>query len=378
MTEYVTWLQSFSFRQSKLNLLLIFLPLSVYFEYQHNLSLAFFCSLIAIMPLAFLMGRATEEIALRTSESVGGLLNATFGNAAEMIIAIFAIIAASNADLATPEGILTQSTMINLVQASLIGSILGNLLLIMGLSFVWGGIHHSEQTFSTNASRSNGSLLLLSMLVLIVPSVYSYSVEGERGIDGLSNLSHIASLILISIYFLFLLFQLKTHVHLFATEGAHFEESEMSQRDSIILLILSTVLVSWMAHILVHSVEVAADEFDLPYLFIGVILLPFFGNAAEHFTAVVVAGKNKMELSFAISMGSSTQIAVFVAPFMVLISWFLNVPLTFEFGLLETISVFLSVLIVNSIAEDGRSNWLEGAMLLGAYTILGAAFLFYH
>ena len=330
------------------------------------------------MPLAFLMGRATEEIALRTSESVGGLLNATFGNAAEMIIAIFAIIAASNADLATPEGILTQSTMINLVQASLIGSILGNLLLIMGLSFVWGGLHHSEQTFSTNASRSNGSLLLLSMLVLIVPSVYSYSVEGERGIDGLSNLSHIASLILISIYFLFLLFQLKTHVHLFATEGAHFEESEMSQRDSIILLILSTVLVSWMAHILVHSVEVAADEFDLPYLFIGVILLPFFGNAAEHFTAVVVAGKNKMELSFAISMGSSTQIAVFVAPFMVLISWFLNVPLTFEFGLLETISVFLSVLIVNSIAQDGRSNWLEGAMLLGAYTILGAAFLFYH
>ena len=377
MTEYVTWLESLSFRQSKLNLLLVFLPLSVYFEYQHNLSLAFFCSLIAIMPLAFLMGRATEEIALRTSESIGGLLNATFGNAAEMIIAIFAIVVASNADLATPEGILTQSTMINLVQASLIGSILGNLLLIMGLSFVWGGLHHSEQTFSTNASRSNGSLLLLSMLVLIVPSVYSYSVEGQKGIDGLSNLSHIASVILISIYFLFLLFQLKTHVHLFATEGAHFEESEMSQRDCIILLVLSTVLVSWMAHILVHSVEVAADEFGLPYLFIGVILLPFFGNAAEHFTAVVVAGKNKMELSFAISMGSSTQIAVFVAPLMVLISWFLEVPLTFEFGLLETISVFISVLIVNFIAEDGRSNWLEGAMLLGSYTILGAAFLFF-
>ena len=148
MTEYVTWLESLSFRQSKLNLLLVFLPLSVYFEYQHNLSLAFFCSLIAIMPLAFLMGRATEEIALRTSESIGGLLNATFGNAAEMIIAIFAIVVASNADLATPEGISTQSTMINLVQASLIGSILGNLLLIMGLSFVWGGLHHSEQTLS--------------------------------------------------------------------------------------------------------------------------------------------------------------------------------------------------------------------------------------
>ena len=151
----------------------------------------------------------------------------------------------------------------------------------------------------------------------------------------------------------------------------------MSQSDSVILLVIATVLVSWMAEVLVHSVEYAADDLGLPHLFIGVILLPLFGNAAEHFTAVSVAAKDKMDLSFAISMGSSTQIAVFVAPLMVALSWLLEVPLTFEFGILETVSVFLAVMIVNSIASDGKSNWLEGAMLLGSYAVLGAAFLFH-
>ena len=151
----------------------------------------------------------------------------------------------------------------------------------------------------------------------------------------------------------------------------------MSQRDAIILLLTATALVSWMAELLVHSVEEAAQELDLPHLFIGVILLPLFGNAAEHFTAVTVAAKDKMDLSFAISMGSSTQIAVFVAPLMVLLAWILGVPLTFEFAILETVSAFLAVLIVNIVASDGKSNWLEGAMLLGAYVILGAAFLYY-
>ena len=149
----------------------------------------------------------------------------------------------------------------------------------------------------------------------------------------------------------------------------------MTKKDAIILLVVATILVSWMAEILVHSVEYAADDLGLPHLFIGVILLPLFGNAAEHFTAVVVAGKDKMDLSFAISMGSSTQIAVFVAPVMILVAWAMNVPLTFEFGMLETVAAFLSVLIVNVIAADGKSNWLEGALLLGTYVVLGAAFL---
>lgn len=371
---HISWVRAMDPRDTKLNILLLALPATCYFAYvAHDESMAFFSSLVAIMPLAFLMGRATEEIALRTSESLGGLLNATFGNAAEMIIAVLAIYAASKA----AAGSETEELMVNLVQASLIGSILGNLLLVMGLAFVWGGIHYTEQRFSETQVSSNGSLMLLAMIVLIIPAVFNSTVGGSEGEEGVTNLSHIAAIVLLGLYGLFLYFQFRTHVDLFATETHDHEEPGMSQRDAVILLVVATVLVSWMAEVLVHSVEYAADDMGLPHLFIGVILLPLFGNAAEHFTAVSVAAKDKMDLSFAISMGSSTQIAVFVAPLMIIIAWILGVPLTFEFGMLETVSAFLAVLIVNVIASDGKSNWLEGALLLGTYVVLGAAFLFH-
>ena len=376
MSSEISWVQAMNPRDSKLNLLLIALPITLYFSYvAHDESLAFVFSLLAIMPLAFLMGRATEEIALYTSESLGGLLNATFGNAAEMIIALLAIYTASKAATGSD----TEELMIGLVQASLIGSILGNLLLVMGLAFLWGGINFSEQKFSGTQVSSNGSLMMLAMIVLIIPTVFNSTVGGVEGEEGVTQLSHVAAIVLLFLYGLFLYFQFKSHVDLFATEAHGHETPEMSKRDAITLLVVATILVSWMAEILVHSVEYAASDegLGLPHLFIGVILLPLFGNAAEHFTAVVVAGKDKMDLSFAISMGSSTQIAVFVAPMMILVAWALNVPLTFEFGLLETVSAFLAVLIVNVIASDGKSNWLEGAMLLGTYVVLGAAFLFY-
>ncbi len=369
---HVSVLGAFSPAENKLNILLLAVPVTCYFAYiEHNESMAFFASLVAIMPLAFLMGRATEEIALYTSESLGGLLNATFGNAAEMIIALLAIYAASQA----ASGSDTETLMVGLVQASLIGSILGNLLLVMGLAFLWGGINYSQQKFSDSQVSSNGSLMLLAMIVLIIPTVFNSTVGGTEGEEGVEQLSHIAAIVLLLLYGLFLYFQFKSHVDLFATETHHHEAPEMTKKDAIILLVVATILVSWMAEILVHSVEYAADDMGLPHLFIGVILLPLFGNAAEHFTAVVVAGKDKMDLSFAISMGSSTQIAVFVAPVMILVAWAMNVPLTFEFGMLETVAAFLSVLIVNVIAADGKSNWLEGALLLGTYVVLGAAFL---
>jgi len=373
MVNITSIAKAFDPRESKLNILLVAVPLTVYFNYiAHDPNISFITSMIAIMPLAFLMGKATEEIALRTSESVGGLLNATFGNAAEMILALFALYAASTTT--DPE---TAENMIHLVQASLIGSILGNLLLVMGLAFVWGGMHHSEQKFSETQVSSNSSLLLLAVIVLIIPTVFNFTVDGTAGDDGVEKLSHAAAIILLAIYGLFLLFQLKTHSHLFATENVHHEEPQMDQKDAIILLILATVLVSWMAEVLVHSVESAAKQYHLPYIFIGVILLPLFGNAAEHFTAVSVAAKNKMDLSFAISIGSSTQIAVFVAPLMIMIAWMWGVPLTFEFGILETIAVFLAVSIANLIAADGKSNWLEGLMLLSTYAVLGLAFFFH-
>ena len=358
-------------RKVKLNVLLIALPLACYATYiAHNSTLAFISSMVAIMPLAFLMGKATEEISLRTGEALGGLLNATFGNAAEMIIAGMAIFAAANATTQVEADL-----MIQVVKASLIGSIIGNLLLVLGLAFVWGGIHHKEQTFSPAAVGANGSLLLLAVISLTIPTAFLFqNSESDAAITGALNLSHATAIILVALYGMFLLFQLRTHQDLFATEGGHEENAHMSKREAVSLLIGSTILVGWMAEILVHSLSSGAEELGLSPLFIGVILLPFFGNAAEHFTAITVAGKNKMDLSFAIAVGSSTQIAVFVAPMMVLIAWMLGVGLAFDFGLFETIAVFLSVLIANSIASDGKSNWLEGGMLLGTYAILGMAF----
>ena len=362
-------------KESKLNILLLAMPICCYFAYiSHQETNAFFASLVAIMPLAFLMGHATEEIALRTSDSIGGLLNATFGNAAEIIICLLALWSAYKAGADSESA----AIMIKIVQASLIGSILGNLLLVMGLAFIWGGIHHKVQSFNETQFGSNNSLLLLAVITLVIPTVYHSTVSGVEGDTGVEDLSRAAAVILLGLYMLFLLFQLKTHSDLFATDGTHeHEEPKMTMNEAIALLVISTILVSWMAEILVHSLESAAEDVSMSHLFIGVILLPMFGNAAEHFTAVSVAAKNKMDLSFAIAIGSSTQIAVFVAPLMVLVAWMLGLSLTFEFGLLETVAAFLAVMIVNTIASDGKSNWLEGAMLLGTYAVLAMAFWFH-
>jgi Ca2+:H+ antiporter len=213
------------------------------------------------------------------------------------------------------------------------------------------------------------------VITLTLPTAYGFLPEDEQTVDGVMNLSHAAAIILIALYGLFLLFQLRTHQELFATDGTHENEAaQMSQKEAIILLLGATIILGWMAEILVHSIAEGAESLNLSPLFIGVILLPFFGNAAEHFTAVTVAKRDKMDLSFSIAVGSSTQIAVFVAPLMVLLAWLVGVDLSFEFGLFETIAVFLAVLIANAIASDGKSNWLEGAMLLGTYAIMAAAF----
>ena len=361
-------LQAFSPKETKLNWLLLSVPIAAWLSLsQADPSTAFVFSMIAIMPLAFLMGHATEEISLRTGESVGGLLNATFGNAVEIIIAGLAIYTAAT----RPE---QAETMIVLVQASLIGSILGNLLLVLGLSLLWGGIKHQTQEFNQDALSMNGSLLMLAVLALIIPAAVD---NGGSNFDQIITLSRYASLILLVMYALSLFFQLKTHSHIFASDG-HSDgdsEPEMTTKDAWTLLIIATIFVAWMAEILVHSVDEAATKWNMPTLFIGVILLPFFGNAAEHFTAVLVAGKDKMDLSLAIAIGSSVQIAVFVAPLMVIFAWIMGVGLSLEFGILETAATFISVLVVNLILADGKTNWLEGSMLLACYLILALSFL---
>lgn len=352
---------------NKLNWLLLAIPVTLYFEFSHDLQMAFVFSMIAIAPLAFLMGKATEEIALRTGEAIGGLLNATFGNAVEMIIAGMALYAASqNPDLV--------ETMVTVTQASLIGSILGNLLLVLGLAMLYGGIKHNEQNFANQSGQMNGALLVMAVVALIVPSAFHHS--GGSSSDVL-RLSYATAIILLVIYACSLLFQLKTHVDSFESGGhGHHEHPELSVKDAWTLLILATALVGWMAHVLVHSLETTVEQWHLPELFIGVILVPFFGNAAEHFTAVIVAGKDKMDLSIAIAIGSSVQIALFVAPVMVLLGLALGVGLPLEFGLLETAATFVSVFITIAILADGKTNWLEGVMLLACYAILGIAFFF--
>ena len=242
----------------------------------------------------------------------------------------------------------------------------------MGLSFVWGGLHHTTQKFSSRASQVNGSLLLLALVSMVIPEMYSSSTDGI----AIEELSHYTAFLLLLLYFMQLLFQLKTHSEIYAAEGQHDEVVEMSYRDSIILLVGATLFVAFMAEILVGSISHAAKEYHLPTLFIGVILVPFFGNAAEHFTAVIVAGKDKMDLSVGIAIGSSIQIALFVTPLMVLMGWALAVPMTLQFGSFETIVTFLAVLIVNFIIQDGESNWLEGIMLLITYSIIAIAFWF--
>ena len=366
-TPQIGVFQSFSPFENKLNWLLLALPITVYFSFiAHNPGMTFVFSMISIMPLAFLMGHATEEIALRTSESLGGLLNATFGNAVEIIIASLAIYtAATHTDQA--------ETMIIVVQASLIGSILGNLLLVLGLSLLWGGINHQTQSFNQPALSMNGSLLLLAVLAMLIPAAVDI---GGGASNDILRLSRYASLVLLAMYGLALLFQLKTHSHIFASEGPSDgdDEPSMTNKDAWTLLIVATILVAWMAEVLVHSIDSAANSLKMPTLFIGVILLPFFGNAAEHFTAVLVAGKDKMDLSLAIAIGSSVQIAVFVAPLMVLFAWVMGVDLSLEFGPLETAATFMTVLVANFILDDGKTNWLEGAMLLACYVILALSF----
>ena len=244
---------------------------------------------------------------------------------------------------------------------------------MLGLAFLWGGIKHKEQTFSSDAVSTNGSLLMLAMLALIIPATFG-QIENQS-VETIVQLSRIAALILLVLYGLFLLFQLKTHSHLFINSAHHEDEvALLSMKQAITLLVISTVLVAFMAEFLVGSIEHSAESLGWPPVFIGVILIPLFGNAAEHFTAVTVAGKNKMDLSIGIAIGSSTQVAVFIAPLAVIIGWFLNVNMSLQFGLFETIATFLAVLITNSICSDGKSNWLEGALLLGTYAILAVSF----
>jgi Ca2+:H+ antiporter len=350
------------------SVLLIFIPISLAAEYLHWGELAVFITAgLAILPLAAWMGTATEEIAAVVGPSLGGLLNATFGNATELIIALVAL----------------RAGVVNVVKASLTGSIIGNLLLVMGFSMLLGGIRYKEQVFQPTIARLNASTMNLAVIAMLLPTAVDYTSAGIEE-PAMQQLSVVVAIALIIIYLLTLFFSMKTHSYLFEVGTAEAEEHELEEpghKPNIWLwtgvLLAVTVLVAIESELLVGALEEATKQLGLTELFTGIIVLPIIGNAAEHATAVVVAMKNKMDLSVSVAMGSSLQIALFVAPVLVIAGWFMHQPMDLNFNPFELVAVAVAVLIANSVSSDGRSNWLEGSLLLATYVVIGAAFYFH-
>ena len=346
-----------------LNVLLLFVPLALALEWLHAAPMwVFIVSALAIVPLAGLLGKATEHVTSHVGAGVGGLLNASLGNAAELIIAFVAL----------KEG------LHDVVKASITGSIIGNILLVLGASMVAGGLRHEHQRFNRTAAGVGSSLLLLAAVGLVVPALFHFTAAA-RGVTVERELSLEIAVILFVIYALSLIFSLKTHRHLYIGEPADAEEAGKGAwglRKSLWVLTVVTAAIAVMSEILVGAIEPAAHALGLTQVFVGVILVALVGNAAEHSTAVMVAMKNKMDLALGIAVGSSLQIALFVAPVLVFASYLVGMPLDLLFTPFEVAAVTISVLAVGFVSMDGESNWMEGAMLIGIYFILALAFYF--
>lgn len=355
--------------------------------------IVFVTAALAIIPLAGWMGAATEEIALVVGPSLGGLMNATFGNATELIIAVFAL----------------RAGLVNVVKSSITGSIIGNLLLVMGLSMLLGGIKFKEQTFQPTIARLNASAMNLAVIAILLPTSVDFTSTGIAQ-PILQKLSIAVSIVLMLVYGLTLLFSMKTHAYLYdvaiaaeepepveaiAVTNSHESKSDERQAPDqshnndhseihkpnlklwIGVLLAATLAVAIESEFLVGTLEVASKQLGLSELFTGVIILPVIGNAAEHATAVTVALKNKMDLSLNVAVGSSMQIALFVAPLLVLIGALMGQPMDLDFNNFELLSVVVAVLVANSISADGKSNWLEGTLLLATYIVISLSFYFH-
>ena len=344
--------------------LLVFIPVALAVRFLHLGEVWLFVTAsLAIIPLAKILGTATEELALRVGSGVGGLLNATFGNAVEMIIAFFAL----------------QAGLFEVVKASITGSILGNVLFVLGAAIYLGGLGREKQEFNRTAAGVSATQMTLATAALFIPAAFLLTTPpNELTTDLREELSIAVALILLGSYGAQLIFALRTHKHLYSEE----EEMELhgqvwSTRHSIIVLVAATVLVAFMSEILVEGVDYLTTELGWSELFVGVILVALIGNAAEHLTAVIVAMKNKMDLAVNIAMGSTLQIALFVAPVLVLVGFAMGQYLDLFFSLFEVAAIIVTMLIVNNITQDGESTWIEGVQLLALYAILAVAFFFH-
>jgi Ca2+:H+ antiporter len=350
-----------------LNLLLVFVPVAFVLEYAVHASatMIFVVSCLAVIPLAGLMGHATEELAERMGEGVGGLLNATFGNAAELIIAIIAL----------------RAGLFDLVKASITGSIIGNILLVFGLSTLVGGLRYQTQSFNATAAAAGTTLLVLSAVGLLVPASF-HAIVGESAPTAESNLSLEIACVLILTYGLSLIFTLKTHRYLYVGDVAPEADEPGDVHPGpvwkpVAVLAAATAGIAFMAEFLVGAAHETARSLGWTEVFVGVIVVAIIGNAAEHSTAVIMALKNKMDIAINIAVGSSIQVALFVAPALVLLSYLIAPqPMDLIFTRLEVMAIAVSVLIMGYVAADGESHWMEGVQLLAVYAILGIAFFF--
>jgi Ca2+:H+ antiporter len=340
--------------------LLIFIPITILANYL-NFSplLVFFLAALAIIPIAKYIGEATEELTVYTGPALGGLLNATFGNATEIIIGIIAL----NAGL------------VEVVKASITGSIIGNLLLVSGMAIFAGGLKHKKQVFNKTGIVAAGSTLFLAAIALVIPAIFQQTSFGPSEIL-INKLSVFVAIFMLIAYVANLLFVLLTHRHLYTQEVGKVE-AKWSRLKSIVILLVATLAVAWMSEILVGAIKPVVSQFGWTELFIGVIFVAIIGNAAEHTSAITTALKNRMDLSLQISIGSATQIAMFAAPILVLVSLFFPTRMSLVFNPFELISIVVSIIIVNLIVADGESNWFEGVQLLIAYAIIAVAFFFH-
>ncbi|ETN43786.1 calcium/proton exchanger [Cyphellophora europaea CBS 101466] len=348
------------------NVLLVFVPLGILSGLLDWSPVAqFTLNFVAIIPLASLLAFATEELAVPLGQTLGGLLNATFGNAVELIVSIIAL----------------RNNEIRIVQASMLGSILSNILLVLGCCFLAGGIRYKEQTFNSTVASTMSSLMTVATASLIIPAtLYAVMANQNPGDqdDNIMVLSRGTSIILLFIYVSYLFFQLKTHAELFDDA----EQQEGDEEGSTMLgpwaagavLVVITLLVAICAEYLVDSIDSIVEKAHISKTFIGLILIPIVGNAAEHVTAVIVAYKNKMDLAIGVAIGSSLQIAIFVTPFLVILGWIMDRPMSLHFETFETVAFFLASLVVVLLIQDGKSNWLEGLLCLGMYIIIALAF----
>jgi len=337
---------------------LVFVPVSIVAELLGQPVFVFITSGLAIVPLAGLIGQSTEQIANRVGPRLGGLLNATFGNITELIVCV----------------LLIEADNFFIVKASLIGSILGNLLLVLGISFIAGGFRHKEQHFNPRAAGVHSASLMLAVAGLLVPALLVLTTP-DVGFVQKEVVSGIVAIVLIVLYVAALVFTEITHAHLFQTKDPEVGAS-WSLRLSVIVLVAAALLVGLESELLVGSLTPAIDALRLPPIFVGLIIIPIIGNAAEHSSAVFFAVKNRLDITLEIAVGSSTQVAMFVAPILVFVSLALGHPMDFVFTAFEIAVVSVGTLIVALIAVEGRSNWLSGFQLVGAYIVIAAAGFF--